>query len=1103
MNTRTLNKSLVVVAFSSLLAFGQATDGNITGTVMDSTGAAIPGASVELENVATGVERTTETDATGAYRFNNVLIGKYRITVTAEGFQPTTLANVSVAMNRTVTANLTLELGEVLTQVEVVESAAQIDTTTATIGTAFASQQAIYNPAMNLALGVYNLSLLGAGVASSGGVGLGEGPSVGGQRPRNNNFTVEGVDNTRKDVTGRNVLVPNEAVAEFSMLQNQYSAEFGHSTGGQFNVAVKSGTNEYHGTAYIYHQNKNYNALDEADKRQGLTELPRFDSNRFGGSIGGPIAKNKLFFYGLYEYNPLGQASSPSSAILTPTAEGYQLLNQIAGDAGLSQTNLGVLQQFAAPAPRATDTTSVAGVAIPIGVLPIQFPNFQNNHNWVVSTDYNISNSDNLRFRYVENRVSGIDIDTSPDLPIFSNDRTTRSRLFAVSEFHNFSPSLLNEVRANYSYFNDSIPAGDFQFPGLDAFPNITIEQDLNLQLGPFDNAPQGGSINTYQLVDNITWIKGSHSIKGGIDVRRYIAPTTFIQRQRGDYNYSTLEVYLQDRQPDLQAQRNVGGRPYWGNSWNLYWFIHDEWKIKRNLTLTLGLRHEWRGVPADDRLQALNSVSSVPGVLEFNEPKSQTANFAPRVGLSFSPGTSGKIVFRAGFGMSYDNYFDNLGTLAKPPQLESTVLLPQDPDRRNFLAEGGILPTAPSSADLSPEEWRAQTGTVIFDQDLPRSYQWTFGIERVIANDYTFNIRYLGNRGSRLFTQSMINLRPIVTADRHLPTYLDQPSPAELDSLDLSLEQLNAQFGEGLSVFGVPGPHDPGNDFWMPEFRQAGFTNIIFGFPNRGNSTYHGMATELTRRFSDGLLFKAAYTWSKTIDDSTADLFSTLLSPRRPQNFQNMQPERSRSFLDRTHRFTFTWVYETPWLQRHGNWGLRNLIGNWVLSGTYTYESPQWMTPQSGLDSNLNIDSAPDRVIINPSGNADRGSDVSPLLNSMGETVAYLADNPNARFIKAGAGAYANGGRQLLPSDNINNWDLAVTKQFDVTESKRLEFQASFFNLFNTPQYVPGDVNTVRSVDSTLTRNHLIPGNPLFNDPSRVFPSHSRNIHFVARFRF
>jgi hypothetical protein len=292
-------------------------------------------------------------------------------------------------------------------------------------------------------------------------------------------------------------------------------------------------------------------------------------------------------------------------------------------------------------------------------------------------------------------------------------------------------------------------------------------------------------------------------------------------------------------------------------------------------------------------------------------------------------------------------------------------------------------------------------------------------------------------------------------------------------------------------------------NGFFLPQFLNAGFENVIIPFPNRGNSIYHGLATELNRRFSNGMLFRAAYTWSHNIDDSTADLFSTLLSPRRPQDFQNMRAERSTSFLDRRHRFTLSWVYDAPWLKNHGSWFARNLAGNWNFSGTYTAESPQYATVQSGLDSNMNVDSAPDRAIVNPGGVDRTGSDVEALLNSSGQTVGYLALNPNARYIKAGRGAFANGGRQSLPLRGINNFDLSLTKRFAITESKALDFRASFYNAFNHAQYTPGSISTVAAVSSSTTRNNLIPGNELFNDPTRVYSSHPRNIHLVARFVF
>ena len=303
---------------------GQATDGHLLGAVLDQTGASIPRSTVTVLNVNTGVSWNQQTDELGAYRFNNLPVGDYTLAADAEGFTPAMLSGIAIALNRTSTVNLTLEVGEVQTELEVTAASAQIDTTTSTVGGSFDSRQALYSPSSDLALGVLNLSLQGAGVASSGGTGLGEGPSIGGQRPRNNNFMIEGVDNNHKGVTGRVVDVPNEAVAEFSLLQNQYGAEFGRSTGGQFNTVVRSGSNDVHGSLYEYFANRTLNALDQSNKRRGITENPRLDDNRFGATVGGPVIRNRLFYFGTYERNPVGQASRAGTAVLLADSRGLR-----------------------------------------------------------------------------------------------------------------------------------------------------------------------------------------------------------------------------------------------------------------------------------------------------------------------------------------------------------------------------------------------------------------------------------------------------------------------------------------------------------------------------------------------------------------------------------------------------------------------------------------------------------------------------------------------------------------------------------------------------------------------------------------------------------
>jgi len=1105
MHTKTVATRLPTVMAATLLfaltgamnvAFGQATDGNIVGTVTDQSGAAVPNATVEITSVGTNVKTTTTSDEAGEYRFNNLLAGNYDLKITRTGFTTSTLRNIGVALNKTLTANISLQVGDVATTVEVTDTAVLIDTTTAQIQSTFQAREAIDTPASSLALGVYNLALLGAGVANAGGLGLGEGPSVGGQRPRSNSFNIEGVDNNRSDQLGRTSSVPNEAVAEFTMLQNQYSAEFGNGNGGQFNIVVRGGTNQIHGAVYEYLQNRTLNAMDEADKRNGLTTNPRYDQNTFGGAIGGPIVKDKLFYYGLYQYNPFGSASTPSSSIKAPTAAGYA---QIAGIPGLSQTNLNILKQYLPAAGTASgDTTTVNGLVIPLGILPVTQPRYTNSTTYLISIDYNVSDKDRLRGRFQNELHRGFDSAALPALPAFFLGRPVTSKFLSLSEFHTFSPTLLNEFRFGYQRYNDSASAGNFAFPGLDVFPNITIEDDLNLQLGPWDNAPQATILNTYQLVENVSWTKGRHTMKFGGEGRKYINLTNLIQRQRGDYNYKTLGRYLEDLNPDIQAERNVGGVPYSGNRTALAFFGNDSFRMKSNFTITAGLRWEWQDIPRDDALQALNSLSSVPGLIDFRKPTSQKTAFAPRIGIAYSPGSSGKTSIRAGFGMAYDKYFDNLSTLSKPPQVESTVNIKATPTIANFLANGGIRPTAQGQpVCVTVQECRNATSTYIYDQNLPYSIQWNLGVQHVFNNDYTVEVRYLGTRGVHLFTQNRLNIGSVVQPNRFLPTFTSAPSAAALSVLSLTLADLYAI--------------SPVLPEWAPYFP----SNVV-GFTNRGNSTYHGLATEVTRRFSRGLLFKGAYTWSHNIDDSTADLFSTLLSPRRPEDFQNMRAERSNSFLDRRHRFTYNWVYDLPWFRRSSNAFVRHTLGGYVFSGTYTYESPQFATVQSGLDSNLNGDVAGDRAIVNLNGAPNTGTAVyaidrtgaivgSGLDGTLGDstTVAYVAINPNAQYIQAGYGARTNSGRQTLATRPINNWDLQFKKEFIFTERYKFQLGVQMINAFNHPQYVPGYINIVKLHESRDTNNNLIPGNSLFNQPDMVYRSNARLLQLTARFQF
>jgi hypothetical protein len=315
---------------------------------------------------------------------------------------------------------------------------------------------------------------------------------------------------------------------------------------------VKSGTNELHGSLYEYFNNRNLNAVDSLKATQGFTSNPRYDYNRVGGTVGGPIKKNKLFYFADFEYSPLGQASTPGSPIVAPTAAGYQT---IAGLPGISKTNLTVLQTYLAPAPTASDTIKVGGVSIPIGQIQVVGPSFVNKKNLVVSIDWNIGEKDQVRGRYFVNRYNGID--TNAQLPVFFTQIPDNRSLTSVSEIHTFNATMLNEFRASYSRKNNNYPVGDFKFPGLDQFPNLTFD-DLGLQVGPDSSTPQGYIQGTLQATDNLTKTMGHHTFKVGYQFQDVIASNSFVQRSRGDYDYSTLDLYLHDLSPDSLGKRSV-----------------------------------------------------------------------------------------------------------------------------------------------------------------------------------------------------------------------------------------------------------------------------------------------------------------------------------------------------------------------------------------------------------------------------------------------------------------------------------------------------------------------------------------------------------------
>jgi hypothetical protein len=461
---------------------------------------------------------------------------------------------------------------------------------------------------------------------------------------------------------------------------------------------------------------------------------------------------------------------------------------------------------------------------------------------------------------------------------------------------------------------------------------------------------------------------------------------------------------------------------------------------------------------------------------------------------------------------MAYDVIYDNLGTLSFPPQLGSTEDVGSpgfaDPGSPNFLANGG-LPPGQGGLNTFPtiEDQRAATTAFIPNQKIPYAESYSFGIQRVFGQNYTAEVRYVGTRGIHLPTQVQLNVQPKVTPSNFLPT--DLTGTQTTSGSTITLDTINLASNR------------------VPAYLAAGFTGKITSFQPYGSSNYNSLATSLIRRFRSGLQLNFAYTWSKTMDDSTADVFATLLTPRRPYNSQNVAADYSRSALDRKHRVTLEALYDLPFYKGNANWFLKNIVSNWQISPIYTYQSPEFATVESPVNPNLTGDSSvTSRVVINPNGNRNIGSGVAATINPAlqgacdptsdptnaqgflvcsGDTVGYYALNPNAYYIAGGRGALANSGRNTLPLRPINDVDATVGKRFNITERYSFEFQAGAYNIFNHPQYISGKINTVDNVSDTAasTQSFLTASSSIFNQPTKVFSSNSRTMQLAAKFVF
>ena len=1074
-------RRLIFVALAAILcillgspARAQRLDGSLRVTVTDKSQASVEDAKVSVTNNATGVISETTASSSGTYVFPNLLVGTYTVSVEKDGFKKAINKSVVVESNQVADAKVELELGSVSAVVEVEAGAELVNTQSSELQATFSGKVVADLPVNTLGGDVKEFAVFAPGTTTQQGGVLGSGGSIGGTRPRFNGFNIDGVEDNKLDTNGPTQPVIQESIAEFTLLTNQFSAEYGHSAGGIFNTVTKSGTNNWHGSAWGYNRNRNYDAFDNQQKQRGLKD--RFDYNRAGVTAGGPIIHNKWFIFGAYEFQNEGLAAS-SPQVKLPTAAGLQTLQALAFDSAVAD----ILKQFPAAPQNDAGTVTVNGNAIPVGNLTTVAPAYVNEHDFSVNSDVTLGRHQ-FSTRYLYDRIREPDFNASLPAPQFLGTKASGNHKAILSDVWTISSHIINNARASYSRTIGPQLVAPTAFAD---FPNVIVDDLSSVNVGPEQNAPQSYIQNVYQLADTFNYIRGSHSFKFGVEGKKYIAPTDGLPRARGEWDYTSLSQLVNDFVPNgapNKALRGAGSGSVPENYPAIYWFVQDDWKLTSRLTLNLGLRYEYVGVPVGDKRQAMNSISDDPSLgLLFRAPKADTNNFAPRIGFAYDPTGRGKWAIRGGAGFAYDVIPNNFAINSLPPQLQTeqkpavTCALPGkpawcsswDPSKtdsgQGFLGGGGLL-----AINVPPPDQiqaRAKTSSLIPDRVSPKIITWTLGVQHeLLRGTSSIEVRYVGTRSLELPGQMRLNsasafdprFKALGGGLTPLPTYLN---PSDVPTV-------------------VTAPSSTALDFdkFNPQpYSVDGFFGNLTTFPPAGRGIYHAVTVDFMHRFAKGLYFRANYSFSRNIDDATNELFSSIVNPRRAQDGYNFAGDRGLSALHIPQKFTITWVYELPNIQTEHAF-LRTLAHGWEWSGSYLAESGQPVTPLSDADANANGDQAGDRTIFNPNGIGNTGTIVDAVCNSGpgGATstvapvagayfcnathdavddahlVGYVAENPGARFVQAQFGALATAGRNTVTTPGINVWNMSMYKNTKLSERFSLQFRAEAYNTFN-----------------------------------------------------
>jgi hypothetical protein len=1026
---------LTAVSFLAVTTSAQVSKGSISGTVVDATGAAVVGAEAKAVSVETNQSSGTATDNSGLFKLQLLPVGTYRVEISKSGFRKASLVAIDVTPGvDTGLGTIKLEVGSATETVEVSAATPLIETTQSQVTNTFSSTDLSNLPGVGENEGLDNLAVLLPGVSMARDLGFsnsnGVDFSVDGLRARNNDQQIDGQNNNDNSVAGPGLFLSDtEFVNEYQVVTNNFGAEYGRNAGSVVNISTKSGSNVWHGSVYGTESNSALTTLTNQQENtvwgEGLTKPPRFNDEFTGATIGGPWVKNKVFFFGGFDNEIVSSKTVDGNGALTPDATG---LGELAG-CYPGSTSVAALQAYgpyaiggnptAQPNVKVADYSSngypgfvpndgATGCNVELAGVQRTLGDGSHSYNWVSRLDVT-SSKDTVYFRYLFNKSTFFNVDEGQAAQGYPVNVPALSQILGASWTHKITNQMINELRAsvgrqNVQFGGNTLGTVPTDAGVADALTDVAFagtsqaltppSSDL-LGFGPSLDFPQGRIVNTYQLQDNWSYVRGKHQFKAGANLTLQKSPNTFLPNLNGEFLYPDWGAFAANA--TLETAVTLGSPKLDFIEHDSFFYFGDDWKVTNQLTLNLGLTYSYYGQPAnlfhnnDVRQQSSSEpfwLTSLPSsVTEFPSIPAPKNSWGPNIGFAYAVRHGGRLfgdnktVFRGGYRLAYDPPFYNiyLNIASSAPQVLAQTIIP-----------GAALPAAPfgpairselaSSLTLGAFDPRGFNQTLITPNFGPdRVHSWSFGIQREFGEHAAAEVRYVGNHGENLFQS--INGNPYLGCG-------DPGCNGGTETPGLTDAIAAGVFSSSL----LPSGLTPCPAASAAVATAIGRENCNEGIErertNTSYSAYNGLQAEFrTTNLFNQLTMKTNYTWSKTTDNAS-EIFGTfggggtVAFSQNPFNYTSA--EHGLSGLDFPQTWTLSFNEAIPAFKgQHGFLG--HAFGGWSVAGTYILQSGQAYTP-------LEFFSA---YALSPYDISDQG--FQGAFNSGSDTARPFLSNPHA----------------------------------------------------------------------------------------------------------